>query len=88
MAPIDWSAISRLVPEAVIVIIFMIYSERRDKNWQEFLRQEREERHREGDALTAGLSAVATLSSATNHLITTHDAWERQVASQRRATDD
>lgn len=87
MAAIDWAALSRLVPEAVLVIIFMFYSERRDKHWQEFLREERAERHREADAVTAGLTAVSSMTNATNQLLTQHDAWERQTQARRFQED-
>ena len=49
---VDWAALSRLVPEIVLVLVFMWYTRERDKanvtaqkerdsEWREFLREER-----------------------------------------------
>lgn len=52
MIGIDWAALSRLVPEVALVLVFMWYAQQRDKanvdaqkerddEWREFLREER-----------------------------------------------
>lgn len=50
--PIDWAALSRLVPEVILVLVFMLYTrerdrtflssqEKRDSEWRDFLKEER-----------------------------------------------
>lgn len=54
MGAIDWSSLSRLVPEIALVVIFIWFtlerdkrqdasSEKRDAAWREFLKEQREQ---------------------------------------------
>jgi len=95
---IDWSALTRFVPEIILVVIFMIYEERRnaeqdkqdqvrDATWREFLIEERNERHRSADQLTNVLTSLVAGVSSNHELIVKHDEWERQLQARRRSTD-
>lgn len=95
---IDWSWLSRLLPEVAIVLIFVWFTDRRDakaaekeselnrqriqerqerdKEWRDFLKEERSWREASLVRLTEKIDSVAQGVSSVHSLLVSHDTWE------------
>lgn len=59
--------------------------ERRDKEWREFLGQERDERKTVLTGIVSAVAAIAAIATTTSNQVATHDAWERETLSRQQA---
>jgi len=80
----DWSALSRLVPEIAVVVVFIWFilerekrQDERDKNrdqlWREFLKEEREQRNVFSTRIAEEIKTNTTTLAGMNALLVAHD---------------
>lgn len=81
MEILDWAALSRLVPELAIMVLFIWYNQNESRAWREFLARQSAE-------MIAAISKLSERMDTMNAVLIHHDASAAQAINRIMNSDE